>query len=311
MVPSPSARWLREALACASLLVILACVYTYTSSTPFPGLAALAPCAAAATLILIGERESTSVTSFLAWSPVVFIGAISYSLYLWHWPVILFFDLGIVPKIDFAGVPGLSVCKIVLSFALGVLSWRFIEQPFRTGRWKSATRLRVFQTAAGFAAALSVVATTFVVGRGLPDRFPPAANVIGSYLIENSGKNGPKCFVETDFAYFDARGCLTQMRGKTNVILLGDSHANALWFGLSQSMPRANVMRATGSSCSPVKDHYDRSTCGSLRHFIYEDYLPKHHVDIAILTEAWNSAPILTLSRQLCAGFESTTHRCM
>ena len=289
MVPSPSARWLRESLACISLLVILVCVYTYTSSTPFPGLTALPPCAAAAMLILIGERGSTSVSSFLTWRPFVFIGAISYSLYLWHWPVIMFFNLGIVPKMDFAHVPGLSVAKIVLSFALGTLSWRYIEQPFRTGRWKSAARTRVFQTAGAVALALSAVAATFIAGRGLPDRFPPAANIVGNYLIDRSATNGPQCFVETDFADFDSRRCLAQVPGRTNVLLLGDSHAKALWLGLARGMPHANVMYATGSSCPPIKGNYDRSTCGSLRRFIYSDYLPSHHVDMVILTEAWNS----------------------
>lgn len=287
---APASRLLREAMAAAALALVLGCLFIYKDSTPFPGLAAVPPTLAAALLIAVGHRGRTAMTSFLYWRPVVFIGAISYSLYLWHWPVIVFLRLGVVPKLDVGAVPLLAVAKIVISVALGALSWRFIERPFRTGTFKTASRERIFAWAALSAAALSAVAVVFVAGRGLPGRFPAQADRVGNYITEAARPHGPQCFVENRFSDFAANFCLAQRPGKTNILLLGDSHANALWRGLARSMPDANVMEATGSSCPPMRGNYDRSICGALRRFVYDDYLPAHHVDSVILTENWNSA---------------------
>jgi peptidoglycan/LPS O-acetylase OafA/YrhL len=289
MFPAPASRLLREASAAAALALVLGCLFTYKESTPFPGLAAVPPTVAAALLIAVGHRGRTAMTSFLYWRPVVFIGAISYSLYLWHWPVIVFLRLGIVPKFDVGAVPLLAVAKIVMSVAFGALSWRFIERPFRTGAFRTASRERIFTWAALSAAALSLVSVVFVAGRGLPGRFPAQADRVGNYIAEASLPRGPQCFVEASFSDFNADYCLAERPGKANFLLLGDSHANALWPGLARSMPDANVMEATGSSCPPLRGNYDRSTCGALRHFVYDDYLPAHHVDAVILSENWTS----------------------
>jgi peptidoglycan/LPS O-acetylase OafA/YrhL len=267
--------------------LLLGCTALYSASTPFPGLAALPPCAAAATLILIGERGRTAASAFLSWAPAVFIGAISYSLYLWHWPVIMFLRLGIVP--DYGSIHALAALKILISVVIATISWRFVEQPFRTGRWKSMPRSRVFQIAAACAATLALVAILCVAGKGLPGRFPGNADVVGNYLFHDSTRKSPSCFVEEDFATFNSRLCLASNSTKSNVLLFGDSHANSLWLGLAESLPRTNVMQATASSCPPVIGHFDQSACGALRRFIYQDYLPAHHVDTVILTEAWNS----------------------
>ena len=288
IVPAPTSRLTREAMAGAGIAVIICCLLLYTESTPFPGLAALPPCLAAAMLLSAAERGRTTASAFLRWPPVVFIGVISYSLYLWHWPVILFLRLGILPKLDYGPLRGLTLMSVLLSFVLATISWRFIERPFRTGRWKSMSRKQVFLISGFSAGALSLVALTFVFDDGMPKRFPPNANLVGNYLFGDSTRR-PGCFVEKSFADFDAPLCLAGERRRKRVLLLGDSHADALWYGLARSMPNADVLQATGSSCPPTKGNYDRSPCGLLRRFIYEAYLPKHVPDMVILTEAWKS----------------------
>jgi peptidoglycan/LPS O-acetylase OafA/YrhL len=287
MLPSPQSRPLREAMAASSVLLIGYCLVSYTASTSFPGLAALAPCVAAALLISIGERGRTTIGSFLTWRPIVFIGVISYSLYLWHWPVMLFLRLGLVP--DYGKLHVLAVAKIALSLILATLSWRFIERPFLVGRWRSLPKANVFLAAGFCTAAVAVVAIAFVGGRGLPQRLPATADIAGNYLYHDSTRRAPGCFVETNFAVFDPAICLARKPYKINLLLFGDSHANSLWFGLSQSLADANVLQATASACAPVRGNYDSSACGSLRRFMYERYLPKHRVDMVILTEAWRT----------------------
>ena len=76
------------------ILLILVPGFKYDDLTMFPGLTALPPCLGAAMIIAAGETGPSLVGRLLAWRPIAFIGLISYSLYLWHWPIIVFQDAG-------------------------------------------------------------------------------------------------------------------------------------------------------------------------------------------------------------------------
>ena len=91
-VPLPRQRLWREVAGIVGLLAILVPAVLYTANTAFPGLAALPPCIGAALLIAAGERGSTFSGRLLSLPPFVFFGLISYSLYLWHWPVRVFIN---------------------------------------------------------------------------------------------------------------------------------------------------------------------------------------------------------------------------
>ena len=88
-VPRLAARWQREGLGALGLAGIAVAVFGYDDLTPFPGFAALAPCLGALAIIAVGSGGSV-VNRALAIRPVVFVGLISYSLYLWHWPILAF-----------------------------------------------------------------------------------------------------------------------------------------------------------------------------------------------------------------------------
>lgn len=123
---------LREIFCLAGLAGIFIPVFFYGEQTPFPGLTAFPPCLGTAVLIWANTSSSRDfqrgwTTTALSWSPMVFIGLISYSLYLWHWPVICFSSYWAVS--EFTGV---EKCGLVLaSVVLAVASWRWIETPFR------------------------------------------------------------------------------------------------------------------------------------------------------------------------------------
>src|SRR5258708_7906370 len=89
-IPHFSGRSWRNFLSAAGLTMILASAVLYEKTTPFPGLAAAVPCFGAALIIAAGRDGSSFVGTALSLRPVVFIGMISYSLYLWHWPLIVF-----------------------------------------------------------------------------------------------------------------------------------------------------------------------------------------------------------------------------
>ena len=127
-VPAIRSNFAREVLADAGAAAIGIAVLTYSPHTIFSGVSALLPVLAAAAVIHAGRE--TQVARLLALRPLVAIGFISYSLYLWHWPIIVFTEY----VTDASVRRWTSVAVIAASFALAYLSWRFIERPFRDPR---------------------------------------------------------------------------------------------------------------------------------------------------------------------------------
>jgi hypothetical protein len=135
----------------AGLLMIAGAGVFYSHATPFPGPAALLPCAGAALIIIAGTGGQGIAARLLSLRPVVFAGLISYSVYLWHWPLFAFAKhIGLRQELPAWLMPAL----IAASFVAGALSWKFIEQPFRQkGKW---TRRGIFTfSAAGLAVLLA------------------------------------------------------------------------------------------------------------------------------------------------------------
>src|SRR6056297_1101727 len=118
--------WITQLLAIIGFAAIFWPAICYSSETPSPGLAALPPCLGAATLIAIGDHSRSLSTRFLSLAPMVFVGKLSYSLYLWHWPLIslAYYQFG-------ALTPQMGIICVLLSFALSYVSWRYVEKPMR------------------------------------------------------------------------------------------------------------------------------------------------------------------------------------
>src|SRR6185312_9819605 len=135
-VPSPRRRISRELAAIIGLLAIVLPAILYTPNTTFPGLAALPPCLGAALVIAAGENGTSLPSRLLSLPPLVFFGLISYSLYLWHWPVQVFYNLRhlqtCAPGSCAEPMSHTAQASIFLvSVAVATLSWRFVETPFR------------------------------------------------------------------------------------------------------------------------------------------------------------------------------------
>ena len=167
--PLPSDRW-RHAASGAGLLLIGLSIVGYAKSTPFPGIAALPPCLGAALCIAAGTGPGGRSTAGLAAAPLVLAGRLSYSLYLWHWPLLVFAGYGRSMPLSLAG----RLLLLLASAALALVSWRFVERPVLERRWLGG-RAPMFKAACGataVAALLGVVVDR--AGRGdLPVTFLP------------------------------------------------------------------------------------------------------------------------------------------
>jgi hypothetical protein len=199
-------------LALGGLSLIIASAFAYTSKTPFPGLWALAPCLGAALIILAPAASRLSVTGLLSTTPVVYVGKASYSIYLWHWPLLVFSRMfSSKEELSLAGQAGV----VVASLAIGSLSYEFVETPIRSRRWlPDSKRLLV---GCGMTAVIICVAACSVVSF-LNARYPEVAMTTNVRL--DSKAKGP-FGIEPSRINCSALGST----GPPSFVLWGDSHA--------------------------------------------------------------------------------------
>lgn len=161
---------IRELVAFTGLISIVAPAIYYTKETPFPGLAAVPPCLGTALLIWANGTDDALVPTWaarlLSLKPLVFVGLISYSLYLWHWPLLAF--------ATYTSPKGLALEHRWLAVGLGcllaVVSWKFVETPFRQKKLMASPRTMIGSAALGLAAFVAL-GMTCVKGQGFPNRF--------------------------------------------------------------------------------------------------------------------------------------------
>jgi len=162
----------------------------------------------------------------------------------------------------------------------------------------------VFSGAGVTLAAIIALAASGLALHGVPGRFSRRVVHIGSYLAYNevpAFRTG-RCFIDTNRQHFDAEGCLKMDAHKPNYLLLGDSHAAHLWLGLSEALPKVNLLQANASICRPVimpGSLLDNGFCPRMRHLIFDDFLVRHRPDQIILSATWKSEDVAPLLRTL------------
>ena len=145
-----------DLLAAAGLGAILTSFFLFDRNTPFPSFRTVLPVGGTALLILFAG-PATLTGRLLALKPIVGIGLISYSVYLWHQPLLAFLR---VRSLD-APSPELLLFAALLSLPIGYLSWRFVEQPWRKGQ---GARFRSLSTAKTLSCALAGLVVVVSVG---------------------------------------------------------------------------------------------------------------------------------------------------
>ncbi len=283
----------RNFASIAGLGLILASALLYSGKTFFPGLAAVPPCLGAVLIIAAGSTGPSLVGQLLSLRPVVFLGLISYSLYLWHWPVIVFQLSANVLHLK-PGTHGVALMLLSLSVLLGALSWKFVEQPFRTGRLRWS-RGMLFVTTGITVAAVAILGAAMIASGGLAFRYPAQARAVAAYLDYNEKIpfRQDTCFLvgpESSFATFKPALCLPQANTVNSLLLLGDSHAAALYAGLRQVYPERVLGQANAAGCRPLlpgRGEEVDTTCTALRHFLFDDYLPRHPGAVVLLAGRW------------------------
>jgi len=253
-------------------------VFAFSAATPFPGLHALYPCLGAALIIYSGMEAETLVGRILSTRPMVFVGLISYSLYLWHWMIIVFTKHYLDRPLNGRE----TAAVIVAPFLIASLVWKFVENPFR-GRGAVGTRAWIFSGAAAIAMLFAVFGLSAFVSKGFPARFSGEARLLMNARDDFWGRRdeceGKICHVGTPGA-------------EETFLLWGDSHAGALAPAFEHLALSDNLAGAVAfqSSCAPLLQmkRYDvgGGDCTDIGQSVLH-YIDTHHIKNVFLHGRW------------------------
>jgi len=212
--------WRASLISLSALFAIVFSAMTLSKEDSFPGVNALLTCVGTVLLITIAQRGV--VSKLLSLRPIVFVGLLSYSIYLWHWPIVALLNYLQIP------IQGAILAAVVsLVFSLAYFSWRFVEVPLRR-----QTTFSFKKTAFLFL----VVPLIFCLGferwvhetAGWNSRFDDAMLEKISFRVLAADVY-PECRQKGDLDLATLKDCRLGMpvQGTPDVLILGDSHAAA------------------------------------------------------------------------------------
>ncbi|WP_257168458.1 acyltransferase family protein [Bradyrhizobium sp. SRS-191] len=274
-------------LAALGMFGILLAFFGFSGASPWPGVRTVVPVLAAMALILTCR---TWVHRGLDRPPLVFIGLISYPLYLWHYPLIAYV------KLHFGGAaPSWALLSVLgLSAVLAWLSYRCIERPIRFGPAPISWRVGPLLAAMVATGAVGIIATGT---RGLPIRYPAE---IRAFMLSGSETNEHwrrgRCLLVLQPASEFGADCAGQGR-RPLLLIWGDSYGAALYPGLLRfSAERGyDVAQYTASACPPLIGYTleARPFCKSINDDVVLR-IGRLRPDVVILDATWGHAePVL------------------
>lgn len=246
-VPVVSHRGLREALAAGALALLVGSIALIEPGLAFPGWRAALPAVATAMLLWTGASGDTAVGRLLQVRPLVWFGLISYSLYLWHWPVIVFarYRSGLEP------LGALRWPLLALAVLLAWLSYRFVEQPFRRKRADQTSALVLRWGLAG-TLLLAAAGALLRLRGGWAGRFP--AEVVALDRERQPTIPFFGCIDQPMAAIRRRDICRVGAAVEPTVLVWGDSHSLA-WIPAIDSVLKVagvSAFYAGRSACPPL-----------------------------------------------------------
>jgi hypothetical protein len=256
------------------LMLIVGAALFLNPEMPFPGWLAVLPTAGSFLIISAGPDAPLN-RRILSHPAAVFVGLISYPLYLWHWPLLVY------ARVLAAGTPSESVRTsiVVISLFLAWLTYQWVERPIRTNGGAGAVRNIV-----GAGIALAGLALLVYLQHGMPGRFKEA---VASDLVKEfdaARDKYPKC--SGDLLGSEAlTWCFTSRNGSPSYAIFGDSHADHLFPGIA-AVNTANWLLIGQTSCPPileVRAYFDWAEEDCLRKNAAAVEIIKRQPDISIV----------------------------
>jgi peptidoglycan/LPS O-acetylase OafA/YrhL len=277
-----------NAASILGLILGVGTIFLLPESVPYPGIAAALP--VSATLLLLASPSGTANRNFLSSAPMRMGGLVSYSWYLWHWPLDAFIRI-----CSPFGEPRLALLLVFpLSFCIAYFSYRFVEQPFR----HSKTPMRpLFMRYAAVTAAVIAVPFALVASKGAPIRFSPEI-ARAAFALERARSSNCVVSFEVQQPNLSA-ACSKDSTSGSSIAVVGDSHAGALGPGVI-SFAEGHSMGYriySKSSCRPLlgvsvwrRDHPRLvDTCASFMRTALDRIEADPSVRYVILSGLWGA----------------------
>jgi len=272
---------LYRAIICSiCYLVLCFCIYTYQEKDMiWPSYYTVIPVVATALIILCRWE-----LSILKSSKVQFLGKISYSWYLWHWPLFVF-------TYYFALTENwVTISLILSSLTLASFSYYLIESNKKLSSIK-------------FVGISSVIGSLICIGISYANTYDQESeiqylshyneNYRKEFLTKQFRRGTCHIDVEHTFEQFDKKGCLFIHPTKENVLLIGDSHAGVLAYSFITQLGAKdiNFMQATVSTTYPLLDTKGPKNSVKVIDYLYKTFIPKNskHIDKVYITAFWGS----------------------
>jgi peptidoglycan/LPS O-acetylase OafA/YrhL len=270
------------------LTLILISFFVLNEFSIFPGWVALLP--VIGSVLIVWSQPSDGIFNTLMTTRFMsFTGKISYSLYLWHWPIIVFYGYWIIREFELIE----KVAMILVTYIIAWLSWRFIETPFRLKRKIGFAPIKTYFSAIITSVILALLGLFLHYQDGMHSRFLEEGAVVKS--TESINKSN-KCFMSTDENYhgWGFEDCRIQINDNAKYTLLwGDSHANHLWKGLkaNSKMLNENFILYSSAGCPPIFDVEvnGRPNCRSNNTNV-RNILKDNNIQKVILASSWSYA---------------------
>ena len=242
-------------LALLGLAAIVFSIFFYDETMPFPGVYALVPVLGAVLLVLYAEKE-TLVAKLLSTKGFIGIGLISYSAYLWHQPI---FALMKHSKIS-EPTQYNYILAIGIIFLVSVVTWKYVEQPFRNKSTVNSKKVFLFSTL--FISLMALVGLYGHVKLGFPERLSYETNSISKGAFDKNPRQKECHYIEKLKGLKNACVLGTTENTEPSIALIGNSHGDMFAKSLSDSLS-SNDLAAYNLSfngCSPVDFEHGSSS---------------------------------------------------
>lgn len=279
-------RLARELVAAVGMIAIVAAAVLYTKLTTFPAQGALLPVLGSAAIILAGSSGTTLVGRLLSRRPVVFVGLLSYSFYLWHWPALVLAEYVAIDEL----APVQSAIAVSVALLMAYISWQFVENPFRSKAGLIKTQGAVFASAAATVVLSIGLGGAILVAQGLPSRFSPDVTRILA-ASESLTDRMATCSGQVEKQLDPKGGCVIGSNPRPTGFLMGDSHGDAMT-GAVQAVSKAKGMSfyyGVDASCPPLLGVGTGAQCIA-NNQRWLDFIRKHpEIRTVIIASRWTS----------------------
>jgi len=283
-------KYFSDFISVTAVFILFYVATRHSINIGFPNWYALVVCIATGILITTGGQHPGSLlTQFLSGKPIVFIGLISYSLYIWHWPI-----LALIRYLDIKETTTVLSLAFVLIFIIAYLSWRFIE--------KKARKFNTAKFSLTLVCLLILPITIIHISdyliknnEGYPQRFEETA-AIEATLKQFANSQRPLCLQEKNIEVSSDCALGAQKAGSKTAFMIGDSYANHYWGFIDTLAKNANLSVMTHGTVAClslpgiVQNDWNSKVYNACHEQTarYYNMIKSNHYDFVILGQNWS-----------------------